>query len=287
MPSIDVLIPHYNSPAELDVSLQSLAQQVGAFQLRVVVVDDGSNAPQRKAARALTDATELSTLFFENSSNRGRPYTRNRLLDAVDSEFVTWLDAGDIWYPQKTAEQLDRYTISAMNGAQPWVTCDYHWHQAGRAPRLLIQDLDNDPLKALLLGDTLRAYLWTALMPTSTLRKLGPFDERLPRLQDLDYFVRFVASGGTLVKPGHALCAYYKSDVGRNAREIYRCQRYLLDKHRTLYARYGTSFHRICAAKGAFNAARFAWNNRDYAAFVSYMMSALGRAPLHTLGRLF
>ena len=52
-----------------------------------------------------------------------------------------------------------------------------------------------------MLGRRLRAYLWTLLGTARAFKAAGRFDERLPRLQDLDYFLRFIAAGGTLVVP--------------------------------------------------------------------------------------
>ena len=73
--------------------------------------------------------------------------------------------------------------------------------------------------RALLIGTDLRAYLWTLLSRADTLRNVGWFDERLPRLQDLDFFLRFALKGGRIVAPetNEALCIYHKTDLGRSA----------------------------------------------------------------------
>jgi len=68
--------------------------------------------------------------------------------------------------------------------------------------RQVRQVTEQDQIKALLLGKNLRAYLWTVLCEAGSLRDVGRFDENLGRLQDLDYFIRFVLKGGVLVSAG-------------------------------------------------------------------------------------
>lgn len=167
--TLDVLMPHYRDPAGLALSLASIEAQVWAGRMRVVVVDDGSPPAEAEAARRLCDDTAaragLAVTFLRNPENLGRPRTRNRLLDAVEAEYVAWLDAGDIWYPDKLARQfahLARLRWQGEDVDRLWISCHYDWHQGGRI-RLVRQQVTGDLTRELLLGAHLRAYLWTLL----------------------------------------------------------------------------------------------------------------------------
>jgi hypothetical protein len=162
------------------------------------------------------------------------------------------------------------------------MSCHYHWkwldQQAHRVKRQLTEQ---DQIKALLIGTDLRAYLWTLLGRAETFRNVGWFDEKLPRLQDLDYFLRFVLKQGRIVEPGHpdALCIYHKSDLGRSAAQIRQCNAYIFDRYRVLYNRYGSKFRQTRLYHMEMHSARFAANNDDHELAKEYMWKAARARP--------
>jgi len=283
LPSVDVLVPHFNDIDGLALTLASIDAQDWPGTKRIVLVDDGSTAEVVRELEALVEARDSSTVLIKNPTNQGRPRTRNVLLDAVESDYLAWLDTGDEWYPAKLSAQFER--AEALNAARRdepiWMTCHYDWQWTGGRRRRLIQRTQQDQLRALLRGKTLRAYLWTLLGRSQTFRNVGWFDERLPRLQDLDFFLRFILKGGSLEIPDTdaALCVYHKSDIGRNADEVRACNAYIYDKHRILYNRYGPAFRREQLFHMEMHAARFAGNNQDPAKKRYFMWQAFKRRP--------
>jgi glycosyltransferase involved in cell wall biosynthesis len=293
LPTLDILIPHHDAPDALAASLESVRRQSWQGELRVIVLDDGSEREARVAAERITSESGLSSSFLANSGNRGRPYSRNRLLDAIEASHAAWLDAGDLWYPQKIEEQFRRLNEIGASGEdveRVWLTCDYDWRWQGQAAIPVVQVVSSDQVSLLLEGDRLRAYLWTLLASTSSLRRLGYFDEKLPRLQDLDFVLRFLIAGGRMDKPQtiepHPLCRYEKSDVGRDAMQVRACQEYLFAKHRGVYRSRGAAFERRCRAKADLHAARFAWHNRQWTRAVRFGASALAVDPASVARRL-
>ena len=230
---LDILIPHFNDVSGLDLALQSVGKQDWKGDMRIVVCDDGSDKRFQPEIEAACKRSTVPVVLIRNASNKGRPYTRNVLLDAVESPYLAWLDAGDEWYHGKlSAQMLLLRTLESQSHAGPfWVTCSYDWKWVTGLHRFLRQKVDQDQLKALLVGDDLRAYLWTIVARTEHFKQVGKFDEQLPRLQDLDYFVRFVLAGGRLYSTdgGTALCAYHKSDFGRDATVIRACYQHVFE----------------------------------------------------------
>lgn len=289
MSRLDVLVPHYRDPAGLAASLASIAAQTWTGDLRVIVLDDGS--PVFRDVEAAVAAQPMPVTLLRHGENRGRPAARNSLLDAVEADYVAWLDAGDVWYPEKLAVQFDQLSRLRFEGAdigRVWITCHYDWQWHGRKPRLIQQDTAGDQQRALMLGDKLRAYLWTLLGTASSFRAVGRFDEALPRMQDLDFFLRFVRAGGALVAPPgrQALCRYHKSDVGRDAGEISRCHARILAKYRTSYQAYGRDFLAAVRYNGETLAARYAKNNGDNAVRGYHLARAFVASPRRTAGLL-
>lgn len=287
--SLDVLIPHYQDLNGLALTLDSIGEQSWTGDFRVVIVDDGSPAKQFRALKTLVSDRSWPCIIERNTENRGRPYTRNRLLDCVEGDYVAWLDAGDIWYPEKLARQfehINRLRFAGEDISQIWVTCDYDWQREGGRRRHIKQKVAGDQLRELFLGQRLRAYLWTILAPTSTFRAIGQFDERLPRLQDLDYFIRFVRAGGiiTTVPYRKPLCRYHKSDLGRCAREIRGCNQRIFDKNRTNVERYGRDFRATVQINAERLSARYAKHNGDTLSRIYYISRAFVAHPQLAFG---
>lgn len=267
MPSVDVLIPHYNDSVGLARSLESVKAQNWEGRFRIVLADDGSTRDELHAVHRLLDTLEFDHIVTVNTENRGRPYTRNVLLDHMDADFVAWLDAGDEWYPDKTRLQIETATKTTGTRSPDhyWITCAYAWIQEGVPLRHHAQKTAGDMIAELLRGTDLRGYLWTILAPPAAMAAVGRFDERLPRLQDLDFFIRFALKGGTIVSPDttEPLCAYYKQHQGRAAAQIIASQQHIRAKYSYLYSRYGKKFELLCDHLALKSAARFARANGD------------------------
>jgi glycosyltransferase involved in cell wall biosynthesis len=288
---LDILIPHYRDLEGLRLSLASIAEQTWTGDMRIVVVDDGSEPEIYQSVEALLAEQDLPCTLERNLSNRGRPYTRNRLLDLIDSPFVAWLDAGDVWYADKLRVQFEHVNRLRYRGEDPdryWVTCHYDWQWQGRRARKVEQQTDGRQLRELMLGQKLRAYLWTLLGTREAFRIAGRFDERLPRLQDLDYFIRFLLAGGEMTVPPHrgALCRYHKSDVGRNAREIRACNELIHRKYRPHLQSFGPSFLRTIRYNAEMLSARFAQNNGEPMNNLVYVTRATIAHPKRAIGAM-
>ena len=276
MVKVDVLMPHYNDLPGLRMSLDSIACQDWKGDFRVVVCDDGSTEENYLKAVKVLDDYHGETVLIKNEQNLGRPKTRNVLLNNIKSEYVAWLDAGDEWYPEKTRLQFDAIYRSMVryDNKHIWVTCSYDWKWIGGRARLLKQNINGDQVKSLMMGKDLRAYLWTLLAPADAFKWLGEFDEKLPRLQDLDYFLRFASQGGQIITAGttEPLCVYHKSDIGRNGVEVKNCFFYIYNKHKYLYYKHSTKFRKNRRYDIYMHAARFLNSNG----------SRLERVKMHT-----
>lgn len=252
---------------------------------------NGSPAADLAAARAACDRFRIQSrqeLHLEVlSANQGRPAARNRLLDLSRAPYLAWLDAGDIWYPAKLSVQFAHLAAREIAGADParlWVSCAYDWDQGGQR-RPVRQVVTDDPIRALLAGQDLRAYLWTLLGRAEAFRLAGRFDPRLPRLQDLDYFLTFLRAGGEITIPDDSapMCCYFKSDIGRDAGQVAASYRLILAKASPVIADYPRRVRAGLAHKGWMLPARFALSNGDRVAAAGYLVRAALASPGHSL----
>lgn len=285
MHTLDILIPHYKDPDGLALSLQSITAQDWRGTRRVIVVDDGSGPEVLGQVKTILRDCGSDCLLIAHPVNRGRPAARNTALAAVTAPYMAWLDAGDTWYPHKIGTQLR--LIRNMEDAGEdvsnlWVSCHFDWVENNRS-RFVRQEIKPDMFRELIVGSGFRAYLWTLLGRTEAFRAVGRFDENLPRMQDLDYFLRFVQIGGRFAVPRkrEGLCCYYKSDVGRNHRDVARSAQLIFDKFRPVIEAEGLGGR--MRWKNAELASRFAYNNRQRLAIPGYFWQAFRYDPKYVL----
>lgn len=118
LPGVTVVIPVYNMERYVERSLNSvLAQTYPA--LAVLLVDDGSTDGSLELCRKLaasSPAVELVT-----GPNRGVAAARNCGTELARTEYVAYLDADDLWHPEKIARQVD--ALSCHRAASDWAAC--------------------------------------------------------------------------------------------------------------------------------------------------------------------
>ena len=100
MPQVSVIIPAYNAEAFIAGTVQSVLDQT--FQdVEIIVVDDGS-----------TDGTLLalerfgSHIHVHRQPNGGVARARNTGVSLAQGSWVAFLDADDLWLPDKLERQL-------------------------------------------------------------------------------------------------------------------------------------------------------------------------------------
>ena len=100
MPKISVIIPTYNTAHYLQEAIESvLAQTYTDFEL--IVIDDGSTDNTKEVV-----APYLDRIVFLETENNGPSKARNRAIRESSCEYVAFLDADDIWYPDKLDRQM-------------------------------------------------------------------------------------------------------------------------------------------------------------------------------------
>jgi len=99
-PTVSVVIPAYNAERYIGETLESvLAQTYRDFE--VVVVDDGSTDGTREIVRGYGEPVRLV-----EQPNSGPAAARNRGVREARGEFIAFIDADDLWLPEKLALQV-------------------------------------------------------------------------------------------------------------------------------------------------------------------------------------
>jgi glycosyltransferase involved in cell wall biosynthesis len=179
-PVVCVVIPVYNGAASIGRAIASaLAQTFRPSE--IIVVDDGS-----------TDATQAALYPFGKhikvikQANMGPAVARNVAIDVARGEFIAFLDADDVWLPEKlqllvAALRLDESAVLAFSDAIP---VDENGYEL--APALLPRAFAHAPSIGEMLGQWWPIYPSAVLIRRATVLACGGFDAgfRRPGYED-------------------------------------------------------------------------------------------------------
>ncbi|MFC5050242.1 glycosyltransferase family 2 protein [Rubritalea spongiae] len=246
-PTLSVGIPVYNSGPSVIDAVESVLNQTWLGSLEVILINDGCDDNETLEVLNQLERLHAEVLVYHHSQNLGRPYARNTVLENARGKYLTWIDADDTWYPHKLQTQFtELYKVSPeVDGYICLSSYDWQWEGGGKK-RIKSPDLTQGALQGVINGK-IGCYLWTMLATTETYRRVGKFDTNLPRLQDLEFILRFAHQGGQFVATpnNQPLCIYKKSDVGRSGESVEHSVRHIWKKHRFSYASFGNRFERF------------------------------------------
>ena len=141
---VSVVIPFHNCEAYLAEAIQSVLDQ-GHAPLELIVVDDGSTDGSAAVARRVGAAEHPAgvAVHYLWQEQQGAGAARNRGAAAARGEYVAFLDADDLWTPEKIAVQLAALaadpTLDAVfgnleqflqPGLDPALAARYEYHQS-------------------------------------------------------------------------------------------------------------------------------------------------------------
>lgn len=100
--SVTAVIPAYNAERFLAEAIKSVLAQTHPVT-QIIVVDDGSHDGTREVAEGFSEVQYL------RKANEGTSSARNLALGHATGDFVAFLDADDVWVPEKTALQVAEF----------------------------------------------------------------------------------------------------------------------------------------------------------------------------------
>ncbi len=102
---VSVIMPAYNCEAFISEAIQSVKDQTYA-NWELLVIDDSSLDASPGIIKSWSNK-DLRIHFLSNTKNRGTHYSRNKGIEASSGKFIAFLDADDLWKPQKLEKQLE------------------------------------------------------------------------------------------------------------------------------------------------------------------------------------
>jgi hypothetical protein len=119
--AVSVVIPAFNAARTIGRTLESARAQTHRA-IEVIVVDDGStDGGIETVARAARDDDRIRLIA---QGNGGVARARNRGIAEARGRYVAFLDADDLWHPEKIARQ-----VAAMEAGGGRAALAYNWYR--------------------------------------------------------------------------------------------------------------------------------------------------------------
>jgi len=107
---VSVIIPTYNYGHYLSEAVNSVLSQTFPID-EIIVVDDGSTDNTEETVRTFGDK-----VMYVRKENAGLSAARNTGIEHSTGDLVAFLDADDIWYPEKTEKQVALFEVDEEIG---------------------------------------------------------------------------------------------------------------------------------------------------------------------------
>src|SRR5688500_16173290 len=104
MVKVSVIMPAYNAGQYISKSIESvLGQTYHGWEL--IIIDDGATDNTKEIADGYCRRDERIRYLYQENSKQGR--ARNKGIANAQGEFIAFLDADDLWLPQKLEKQVE------------------------------------------------------------------------------------------------------------------------------------------------------------------------------------
>lgn len=226
---ISIIIPCYNAGNYIKKAIDSAINQT--YQdFEIIIIDDGSTDNSKQVISQFSD----SRIKYIYQENQGVSVARNKGIELSHGEFIAFLDADDIWHPEKLKIQLDFLEknpdisfvysnitmIEESTGAKFTKTFNNFKTQKNLIKNLILTPF-NTPSPC------------TVIVKKSCLFESGLFDPKIKNGEDLDLWLRIAMHSNFYCINKSLATAVRKQDgITRtmNPLDIIQNYTYILDK---------------------------------------------------------
>lgn len=181
---ISCVVPVYNGERYLAEALDSILAQ-SYRPLEIIVADDGSTDGTAGVVASYGDWVR-----YLWQPNAGAAAARNLGLGVVQGEFVAFLDADDLWHPEKLARQMARFQSRPELDLCVTHVRDFWMPELCRETERLRKHHSKHGLPG---------YLSTTLLAQrSIFQRVGEFDTAIRHGDSMDWFLRVAEEGSVI-----------------------------------------------------------------------------------------
>ena len=191
---ISVVIPAFNSEKTIQETIESVLNQTWK-NLELIVINDGSKDSTLDIITSIKDP-RLKVFSYPNA---GVAASRNRGTSIAQGEFISFIDADDLW----TKDKLEAQFKALQDNPQAAVAYSWtdHIDSNSQFIRTGARYLENGDVYAELLISNFVANGSNVLIRTEALQTVGGFDKSFTPAEDWDMYLRLATRYHYVVVP--------------------------------------------------------------------------------------
>lgn len=243
MPKVSIIIPTFNCALYIPETIESVLEQTYK-DFEIIVIDDGSTDNTKEVLKPYIERGIVEYIY---QKNQGVAAARNNGIISSKGDYIAFLDADDLWMPDKIRQQVQAFQQYAEAGL---AFTDYLKFdesavilQSATADNGRVQSWVNKhkgSASDLAHGWIYRESLWGNCMHTSSVivrrdifQEVGLFDGTFKTCEDYDLWFR-IAHKYQVAYVDHVFCKYrYRTESLSGPYDI-RELRWGLDSARVL-----------------------------------------------------
>jgi glycosyltransferase involved in cell wall biosynthesis len=208
--TISVIIPAYNGEKTILETIQSVRQQTFT-DIEIIVINDGS----KDSTVSLVSAIDDPRIKIYSYENGGLPTARNRGIARATGAYLSFIDADDLWTPNKLEAQLNALQQHPEAGvAYSWTAFINENSQFIYAYEPIHHEGD---VHTQLFMKHFVANGSNIMIKRECVDVVGEFDPTLKSAEDWDYCLRLAAKFAYVVVPEYQIL-YRRSSTSMSSK---------------------------------------------------------------------
>ena len=196
MPTISIIIPAYNAEQTIIKTIESVQRQTFT-DYEIIVIDDGSTDKTKDVVSKIEDR-RLKILTYQNA---GAATARNRGIAEATAKYLAFIDADDLWTPDKLELQLEALQKNPTAGvAYSWTTSVFLYKQKEVWYPCNPVLFEGNVYPKMLLGNFIASGS-NPLIRKEAILSVGGFDSDLLYCEDWDFYLRLAAKWEFVLVP--------------------------------------------------------------------------------------
>jgi glycosyltransferase involved in cell wall biosynthesis len=183
---VSVVIPTYNGENTVLRAIKSVLDQTYP-NVEIIVVDDAS---EDRTVDVVNTIEDHRIHLIRHSKNKNGATARNTGIKAAKGEYIAFLDDDDEWLPEKITLQLEHLENKDSGIWKAAITS--HYILSGNSWGVVILSKEGDITKEILTMEMLLGAGSTLIIHKDVIEKIGYFNEKYLRHQDIEFLLRYL-----------------------------------------------------------------------------------------------
>ena len=227
--NVSIIIPTYNCARLIGRAIESVLNQTYR-DFELIIVDDSSTDNTEKIIKKFQEQ-DKRVKYIRHEKNRGGSAARNTGIKNAKGEYIAFQDSDDEWLPEKLKKQME---VFKNTSSKVGVVYTGFWrikdNKKTYIPQSWVKQKDDNIYFELLKGNFVGTP--TILIKKKCFKKVGIFDEKLPRLQDWELVIRLSKYYDFKCIDEPLLISYYTTDsISANHKALIEALELILTKH--------------------------------------------------------